>query len=555
MLAAAPIAVSVEDAGKVFERPYERYSKLKEQLVGRSRSHARERLAALDGVSCDIRRGEFFGIVGRNGSGKSTLLRCIAGVYGLDSGAVAIDGRVSPFIELGAGFNPDLTARDNVTLSAVLRGLSRAEARARFDTIIDFAELREFVDMKLRNYSSGMSVRLAYSVASHIDADVLLVDEVLAVGDSAFRAKCFGHFERMKDEGRTVVFVTHSMEQLERLCDRAMLLDHGKVVAVGRPAEVARAYEEVNAGVPADEVRARLPSAAAPPQPDSGGDGAHRGMQDQRGRRSYAPTAFGGDARRVAQMTFTLAETDFRLHYLGSVLGYLWSVMRPLMLFGVLYLVFTQIVRFGGTVENYAAYLLCAIVLWTFFAETTSSAVGSLVKHAGLMRAVRFPRTVIPLSVSLRSLFNLGVNLLVALGFVLASGVRPRLSWLELPLLVGFLGVLAAGLAMLLSALFVRFRDVGQIWAVVLQLLFYGSPILYVASQYPGAVRDLVSVSPLAVVFIEMRRALIDPAAPSAAAELGGVLPLLAPLAIVAGTVAVGVLVFRRETPGAAENI
>jgi ABC-type polysaccharide/polyol phosphate transport system ATPase subunit len=210
-------------------------------------------LQAVDDVSFEVRAGEFFGIVGRNGSGKSTLLKCLAGIYGIDSGTIDVAGRLSPFIELGVGFNPDLTARDNVIINAIMLGLSRREARRRFDEIIEFAELEEFVDLKLKNYSSGMSVRLGFSVAVQVDADLLLIDEVLAVGDAAFQRKCFDQFAQMRSEGRTILLVTHDMTLIERFCDRAMLLERGNVVSIGPPDEVAHLYNEVNFGRLGDE--------------------------------------------------------------------------------------------------------------------------------------------------------------------------------------------------------------------------------------------------------------------------------------------------------------
>jgi ABC-type polysaccharide/polyol phosphate transport system ATPase subunit len=247
-LEAAPAAVVVEQVGKEFRLPHERYSTLKERALHPLRRSTHEVFLALDDVSFQVRSGEFFGVVGRNGSGKSTLLKCLAGVYQVDRGHIEMLGRVSPFIELGVGFNPDLTARDNVLINAIMLGLSRREARRRFDEIIDFAELREFIDLKLKNYSSGMSVRLGFSVAIQVDADVVLVDEVLAVGDAAFQRKCFDEFERMRSKGRTVLFVTHDMNSMERFCDRALLLEHGRVVALGEPDEVGRQYNEVNFG-------------------------------------------------------------------------------------------------------------------------------------------------------------------------------------------------------------------------------------------------------------------------------------------------------------------
>jgi ABC-type polysaccharide/polyol phosphate transport system ATPase subunit len=244
-------AIHVHDLSKTFRLPHLQSHTLKERVLHPRRFRGFNDLRAVQGVSFDVQPGEFFGIVGRNGSGKSTLLKCLAGIYRVDQDAsteLEIAGRLSPFIELGVGFNPDLTARDNVIINAIMLGLTQKEARARFDDIIAFAGLDEFIDLKLKNYSSGMYVRLAFSVAIQVDADVLLIDEVLAVGDSAFQQKCYDEFLRLKAEGKTIVFVTHDMNAVERFCDRAMLLERGAMVALGEPDRVARHYRELNFG-------------------------------------------------------------------------------------------------------------------------------------------------------------------------------------------------------------------------------------------------------------------------------------------------------------------
>jgi ABC-type polysaccharide/polyol phosphate transport system ATPase subunit len=244
--AAPPIVAQA--VSKTFRVPEERAHTLKERALHPLRKTRDQSFQALRDVSFEVRRGEFFGIAGRNGSGKSTLLKCLAGIYGVDEGRIWMHGRLSPFIELGVGFNQDLAARDNVILNGIMMGLSPREARARYDQVIDFAELREFEDLKLKNYSSGMHVRLAFSVAIQVNADILLVDEVLAVGDAAFQQKCFDVFNSMRDAGRTIVFVTHDMGTLNRFCHRAMLLERGSLVHVGAPHEVADRYLEINFG-------------------------------------------------------------------------------------------------------------------------------------------------------------------------------------------------------------------------------------------------------------------------------------------------------------------
>jgi ABC-type polysaccharide/polyol phosphate transport system ATPase subunit len=243
-----PTALSIRGVSKTFRLPQQQYSTLKERVLHPLRSTTYDELKAVRDVSLEIADGEFFGIVGRNGSGKSTLLKCIAGIYRVDEGEIVVSGRLSPFIELGVGFNPDLNARDNVIINAIMLGLSRREALRRFDDIVAFAELEEFMDLRLKNYSSGMLVRLAFATAIQVDAEILLIDEVLAVGDAAFQQKCFEEFFRLKNEGRTIVFVSHDMYSVERFCDRAMLIDHGAPVQIGEPRKIARAYHELNFG-------------------------------------------------------------------------------------------------------------------------------------------------------------------------------------------------------------------------------------------------------------------------------------------------------------------
>ncbi len=242
------LAVAVEGVSKEFVLPHERVHTLKERALHPFRRVGADRLHALDDVSFTVPKGEFFGIVGRNGSGKSTLLKCLAGIYRVDAGQIHMKGRLSTFIELGVGFNPDLAARDNVLINGIMLGLTPKEALRRFDSIVEFAELEDFVDLKLKNYSSGMQVRLAFSVMIQVDADILLIDEVLAVGDAAFQQKCFDAFRQMKDAGKTILFVTHDMGAVSRFCDRAMLLDRGRVELIGAPDVVGTRYLERNFG-------------------------------------------------------------------------------------------------------------------------------------------------------------------------------------------------------------------------------------------------------------------------------------------------------------------
>lgn len=243
--AARPVVLEATDVDKTFRVPHEAVHTLKQRIIKPGR-RTYENFEALHDVSFDVRQGEFFGIVGRNGSGKSTLLKCIAGIYPTTAGEIKAAGRISTFIELGVGFNPELNARENIVINATLMGMPAGEAHKRFDEIIAFAELEDFTDLKLKNYSSGMQVRLAFSVAIHAEADILLIDEVLAVGDAAFQRKCFDVFEALREGGKTVVLVTHDMSMIERFCSRALMLEHGKVVSRGEPADVAHDYMQIN---------------------------------------------------------------------------------------------------------------------------------------------------------------------------------------------------------------------------------------------------------------------------------------------------------------------
>jgi ABC-type polysaccharide/polyol phosphate transport system ATPase subunit len=282
--AADPVIVA-RDVSKTFRVPEERKNTLKERALHPRQRTRYQTFRALKDVSFAVQSGEFFGIAGRNGSGKSTLLKCLAGIYQAD-GDIWRRGRLSTLIELGVGFNLDMAARDNVVMNGIMLGLSPREARRRYEQVIDFAELQEFKDLKLKNYSSGMQVRLAFSVAIQVDADILMIDEVLAVGDASFQQKCFDVFNDLRDRGRTIVFVTHDMGALQRFCHRALLLERGDPVYLGDPQAVADRYLELNFG--------RDPRSMADTADDRPGDGQARirdlWWEDERGQRlSHVP--------------------------------------------------------------------------------------------------------------------------------------------------------------------------------------------------------------------------------------------------------------------------
>jgi ABC-type polysaccharide/polyol phosphate transport system ATPase subunit len=235
-------AVAVEGVSKRFLLPHQQRNTFKEYFLHPWRRTTFETQEALHDISFSVPRGEFFGIIGPNGSGKSTLLKTIAGIYRQNSGSIRIDGVLSPFIELGVGFNNELNARDNVRINATLLGMSKRELAERFDEIIAFAELERFVDQKLKNFSSGMQLRLAYSIAIQVEFDILLLDEVLAVGDQHFQDKCFATFDQMREAGKTTIFVSHDLGSVRRFCDRVLLLRDGRPVRLGPAEDVVDEY-------------------------------------------------------------------------------------------------------------------------------------------------------------------------------------------------------------------------------------------------------------------------------------------------------------------------
>lgn len=240
------IAIVVKNLHKEFLLPQHKRTSLKQVFVNIGRRNTKKRQRVLDGISFEVNKGDFFGIVGRNGSGKSTLLKILAGVYSPTAGDVSINGALTPFIELGVGFNPELSGRDNVYLNGALLGFSHAEMDAMYNDIVDFAELGEFMDQKLKNYSSGMQVRLAFSIAIKAKNDILIFDEVLAVGDQAFQRKCLDIFEQYKANKQTIILVTHDMSTVRKFCNKAILISNGKLVASGEPHVVTNKYLELN---------------------------------------------------------------------------------------------------------------------------------------------------------------------------------------------------------------------------------------------------------------------------------------------------------------------
>jgi ABC-2 type transport system permease protein len=299
-----------------------------------------------------------------------------------------------------------------------------------------------------------------------------------------------------------------------------------------------------------------MSSVTTPPQPADGRPAydptALAGMRPIKG-----PTALGSDPRRFWHLTRTLAITEFKLRFFGSALGYLWQLMRPLLLFGILYVLFSEVLSLD-TAPYYAEALLLGLVLYTFFADATKGSLGSLVLRESLLRKIEFPRLAVPLGVVLTALFNLGLNLLPVFVFLLIDGGAVRVQWLEFPILIVLLVVLSTGLAMLLSSLYVRYRDIEPIWDVFLSLMFYGSPIFYTIStvaERSETLAHIVMLNPFAAILQQSRYAILGSGHPSAAEAIGGTLRLAAPLAIAIAILWIGWLVFSRRAPRIAEEL
>jgi ABC-2 type transport system permease protein len=271
----------------------------------------------------------------------------------------------------------------------------------------------------------------------------------------------------------------------------------------------------------------------------------------------HGPSAFGGGWTRFWRLTWLISVTDFKLGYLGTFLGYLWSLMRPLLLFGVYYVVFTKVLRFGGTIKDYPVLLLLNIMLFTFFADATQRAVTSVAVQEGVVRKMQFPRIVIPLSVVFTAAFNMCLNLVAVLIFMAIYGVQPLWTWLLFPLILIPLTVLTTAVSMILSAAYVRFRDIAQIWGVVSTALFYGSPAIYAIEVVPeGTIRDLINANPISTILEQARVWIIDPAAPNALEAVGNQWEkLLIPAAIFVAVCGFALWIFNREAPRIAEEL
>ncbi len=534
----------VEGLSKTFGIPRHRMWTLKERLKHPITSFGHDRLEALDDVSFEVAPGEFFAVIGRNGSGKSTLLRCIAGIHQPDRGVVEVNSSVAPFIELGVGFHPQLAARDNVEVAGTLMGLRPGEARRRFPSVITFAELEDYVDLQLGNYSSGMQVRLAFATSFQVDAEMLLFDEVLAVGDEVFRQKSLATFERLIERGHTIIYVSHALDTVKKLADRVLLLDRGKAVALGEPEMVLERYEELGRDYvrERDVIASRHAASLRTEELD---------LPDFQGPGTGKPAS---GLRRFVDVTMTLARADFKLRYLDSIVGYVWSLIQPLLLFLVMWFVWTELFPHTTDVPYYDVMLLLGIALFTFFSEATGAALTSLVSKGDMLRKIPFPPVTLPLSSVLTSFYVYSFTLVIVLGFMFVNGITPSFRWLEMIPVMMLLLVFTVGLALLLSFLYVGIRDVEQVWVVVQRMMFFITPVFFPIEFAPAGLQEVLMLNPLAVVTVQARHALLDPAAPTAL-EAGGPVMIAGAFLITGAIVAAGLFLYRKRVHLVAERI
>jgi ABC-type polysaccharide/polyol phosphate transport system ATPase subunit/ABC-type polysaccharide/polyol phosphate export permease len=538
----AETVLAVRSVSKSFPAARGRAPTMKALLVNPRTALSRRRLQALRAVDLDLATGEVVAVVGPNGSGKSTLLRCMSGVYEPDSGTIEATGRLALFVDLGPAFHPELTAIDNVVLVGSLMGLPPAEARARAPEAISFAGVEEHAEMELKNFSSGMTARLAFGVALQAPADVLFVDEALAFGDIDFRHRCLEALDRFRAGGGSIVYVSHDLETVERLADRVLVLDDGRAIALGPPAEALTEYRRRAASAPQAAGARMVPSGEA-------GDGAAPGtatlpLAEDGSRGGWARRK--ASPRRLLDVTLAIARSEYKLRYLDSVLGYAWALLQPLIVFAVLYFIFSRVVRFNG-VANYPIQLLLGVVLFSYFTEATGLAMTSLVTKGNLLRAVAFPPISVPAASAITTALTAGISLLLALGFALVNGIVPTASWLELVPLLALLVAFTTGACVLLALLYLLFRDVRQTWAVITRMLFFATPVFYPITAAPLGMRHLLMANPLAMVIVEVRHVLVDPAAPSAAAAIGGAAWLAVPIGIGLGLPILGAWLFARS--------
>lgn len=526
-------ALTVTELTKTFPSAGRPMASLKRRARQRRLRFDRRRVEVLRDVSFSVRRGEFFAVVGSNGSGKSTLLRCIAGIYQPEGGDVAVSGRIAPFIELGAVFLPDLDAIDNIELVGTLIGLEPETARQRAPEILAFAELESFAEMPVRNYSSGMEARLAFAISIASDADIMLFDEALAVGDVGFREKCFQAFEGLRERGRTVLYVSHQLETVRRFADRAVLLERGHEPLIGPTETVLREYESRSAagkggpGAPP----ARVEAAASPPAEHHPPEVSEAVARRRR--------------RRFLDATRVLASAEYKLRYLDSFLGYLWTLVQPLLMFGVLYFVFGKVVAFSGA-EHYPVQLLIGVVLFNFFTEATGLALPSLVGNSNLLRRIAFPTAAVPLANTLASAAGFIVGIGIAVLFAVLAGVPLELRWLELVPLAIALALFTGGVGLILALIYIWVRDVRPIWAVLTRMLFFATPVFYPIEAAPTSLAQFLMMNPIALIIIEARNAL-GIAEDNAVQAIGAAWLLVVPIALTFAVPAFGIWIYRRQ--------
>ena len=463
--------IIVDHVYKSFDIYMDKANSLKEKMLFWNRNR-KEKREVLKDINLTIKNGEAVGLIGVNGSGKSTLLKLMTKIIYPNKGKIITNGKLTSLLELGAGFHPDFSGRENIYFNASIFGLTKKQIDSRLDNIIEFSELGAYIDNPVRTYSSGMYMRLAFAVAINVDADILLVDEVLAVGDQHFQEKCIAKMKELKEQGKTMVFVTHSLGTVKDFCNRAIWLNQGEIQMDGEPDPVIDAYLKAT-------------------------------TQNSEERNNQINLV--KDLYNYRELLKTNIKKDVGGKYKNSVLGVLWSFINPLLQIAVYALVFQVILK--SDIDNYTVYLCCGLIPWQYFSSVVLRGAATIIDNGNIIKKVYFPREILPISVVTSEGVNFLISTIIILGFVIFGGIGLswNILWYFLIFIIQF--IVSIGVAFIVSSLTVYFRDLQHLLGIFMQLLFYATPIVYAISSVPAGLQWIVKINPMSYL-IEGYRAI-----------------------------------------------
>lgn len=465
----------------------DRINSLKEWMVHRLRRIPLSitKVEALRHVNLKLESGECLGLIGHNGSGKSTLLKVIAGILVPKEGQIYRHGRMTSLIELGAGFDPELSGIENIVLACSLAGLSLKEIEADMESIIDFAELKDVIHRPVKTYSSGMYARLGFACATVRDPEVILIDEVLAVGDENFQKKCFTRLQELKSKGRSMVLVSHDMSTIQSFCDHVGVLNKGQLVFYGEPEKGIQCYRDLfKDNTPLKE---EIPFEFG----EYIGDTVHTGKIQE--------------FKKNLQIISLMVKKDLKIRYRNSFLGYLWSMLNPLLMMTVLGVVFTKFMSFELPYPY--LFFLSGILPWNFFSQSLSSGIHSIVNNTALLKKVAIPTYIFPVVTVMAVFVNMIFAMVPYTAVALFSGMN-IVSFLMFPIMAIIFFFFVTGCTLILSTINVFFRDIGHMLESILQIVFYATPIVYPITRIPESLVKYFALNPLAIYINAIRSSL-----------------------------------------------